>query len=319
LAQCEQQEQTMTSTLYVTRGRRRRRNLMIVLALALAGITSWKAADALAPAGAASSGHGHAWASMAWPAQGAAAAAVGSGRIHSSGGTRPVPIASLAKVMTAVVVLRGRPISAQDPGFTITITSDDVADTERRRSDGQSVVAVVAGEKLTERQALQALLLPSANNIAMALARAVSGTADAFVDEMNAEARRVAMTSTVYTDPSGYDPSTVSTARDQLRLARAAMRIDAFAEIVAEPNADIPQIGVVYNTDRLVGRDGFVGIKTGSDLAAGGCFMFAARGQSPRRLVYGVVLGQRDGPLIPAGLKAGQRLADSVRSAFGMG
>src|SRR4051794_865055 len=244
----------MTATLYVTRGRRRCRNLMIVLALFLAGITSLKAADALAPANSGGSGSGDGWASVEWPAQGSAAVAVGKGRIHASGGGQPVPIASLAKVMTALVVLRSRPISAQDPGFTITITSDDVADTERRRADGQSVIAVVAGEQLTERQALQALLLPSANNVAMALARAVSGTVAAFVDEMNVDARRLAMTATDYTDPSGYDPSTVSTARDQLRLARAAMRIDALAEIVAEPTATIPHSGVVYNTDALVGQ-----------------------------------------------------------------
>jgi serine-type D-Ala-D-Ala carboxypeptidase (penicillin-binding protein 5/6) len=313
------------STVYVTRGGRRRRNLMIVLALSLAGVTTWKAADALTAASAAGSGtgirtgtgtgSGDGWTSVAWPANGEAAVAIGSGPIHTSGGTRPVPIASLAKVMTAVVVLHRRMISAQDPGFTITITATDVADTERRRSDGQSVVAVVAGETLTERQALQALLLPSANNVAIALARAVSGSTDAFVDEMNAEARRLAMTSTRYTDPSGYDAGTVSTARDQLRLARSAMRIDSFAEIVAESSATIPQVGVVYNTDRLLAHDGFVGIKTGSDQVAGGCFMVAARGPHRHSLVYAVVLGQRDGPLIAAGLDAGQRLVDSVRSA----
>jgi D-alanyl-D-alanine carboxypeptidase (penicillin-binding protein 5/6) len=148
----------------------------------------------------------------------------------------------------------------------------------------------------------------------MALARAVGGSVDVFVDEMNAEARRLTMTSTIYTDPSGYDPATVSTARDQLVLARAAMRVDEFAEIVAESDAVIPEAGVVHNTDSLVGQDGFVGIKTGSDTAAGGCFMFAAQGQHTRPLVYGVVLGQRDGPLIPAALNAARRLADSVRS-----
>ena len=301
------------STVYVTRGRRRRRQVMLIVALSLAVITCWKAADALTAASSTGSSSANAHPSVAWPAQGSAAVAVGGGQIRRSGPDRPVPIASLAKVMTALVVLRSRPISADDPGFTITITSDDVVDTERRRADGESVVAVADGEELTERQALQALLLPSANNIAMALARAVSGTVDAFVDEMNSEARRLAMTSTVYTDPSGYDPGTVSTARDQLLLARSAMRIDAFAEIVAEPAAIIPQAGVVHNTDGLLGQDGFVGVKTGSDSAAGGCFMFAVRGHS-RQLLYGVVLGQRDGPLIPAALNVAHRLADSIGS-----
>ena len=309
----------MSATVYVTRGRRRRRNAKAVLALTLAAVLSWQAVDALQPSPSPSVfGHGGSgWAAVSWPAQGAAAAAVGGGPIHSSGSTEAVPIASLAKVMTAVVVLNSRPISVQDPGFTITMTTYDVADTEQRRSQGQSVVAVVAGEKLTERQALQALLLPSANNIAFALARAVSGTTDAFLSEMNAEARRLGMTSTHYTDPSGYDAGTVSTAHDQLLLARAAMRIDAFAEIVSLSTAALPVTGVVHNTNGLLGHDGFVGIKTGSDQAAGGCFMFAARSLHRHRLIYGVVLGQREGPLIAAGLNAGRQLADSVRALRG--
>ena len=304
----------MSSTLYYSRGLRRRRYLMVALALLVAAVTSWKAAEALGPVAAPHLNSGDGWTSVDWPPEGSAAVAVGSGRIHAYGWTQPVPIASLAKVMTALVVLRDRQVTAQDPGFTITITSYDVADTEQRKADGQSVVPVVAGEKLTERQALQALLLPSANNIAIALARAVSGSTEAFVAAMNAEARRLGMTSTHYTDPSGYDAGTVSTARDQLRLARAAMRIDAFAEIVGETSAALPVVGVVRNTDELLGHSGIVGIKTGSDQAAGGCFMVAARSASGQRLIYGVVLGQRDGPLIDAGLNAGQRLAESVRA-----
>src|SRR3954452_25101910 len=292
----------MSATVYVSRGRRRRRRAMAVLVLLLAGLTSWRAAEALAPGTPSGAVTATGWASVQWPAQGAAAASLGHGHVHVSGSTQPSPIASLAKVMTALVVLRSRSISGQDPGFTITITADDVADSERRRADGQAVVAVVAGEKLTERQALQALLLPSANNVAMALARVVSGSTDAFVAAMNAEARRLRMTSTRYTDPSGYDPGTVSTARDQVLLARAAMRFAAFAAIVATPVVVLPLVGVVHNTDRLLREDEFVGIKTGSDQAAGGCFMFAAR--SGVQLVYGVVLGQRDGPLIATALNA---------------
>jgi D-alanyl-D-alanine carboxypeptidase (penicillin-binding protein 5/6) len=306
----------MSSTVYVTRGRRRQRIAKVVLALTLATLASCQAVDALMPARSPVEigSTGTSWAAVSWPSQGAAAAAVGGGAIHTSGSSQAVPVASLAKVMTAVVVLHSRTVTPQDPGFTITITAADVFDTEQRKSEGQSVVDVVAGERLTERQALQALLLPSANNIAFALARAVSGSTEGFLDEMNAEAQRLGMTSTRYTDPSGYDAGTVSTARDQLLLARAAMRIDAFAEIVSMSSAVLPQTGVVYNTNGLLGRDGFVGIKTGSDQAAGGCFMFAARGRHGHRLIYGVVLGQLNGPLIAAGLSAARQLVDSVRS-----
>ena len=305
----------MSGRLYFSRGRRRRRIAIVVVALSLAGLVSWGAAEAFTPAAPPThvGGSGR-WASIAWPSVGAAAAAVGQGKIHTAGWSQPAPIASLAKVMTAIVVLRNRPVSAQDPGFTMEMTSYDVADTAQRRAEGQSVVPVVAGEKLTERQALQALLLPSANNIAIALARTVSGSTEAFVDEMNAEARRLGMIATRYTDPSGYDPGTVSTARDQLLLARGAMKIAALAEIVAEPVASLPEVGVVHNTNGLVGH-GFLGIKTGSDEAAGGCFMFAALGLHRHQLIYGVVLGQRGGPLIDAGLNAARQLTDSVRAA----
>src|SRR5207244_8385662 len=99
-----------------------------------------------------------------------------------------------------------------------------VADTEARRRDGQSVVAVRAGEQLSERDALMAILLPSANNVSLLVARQVSGSVASFVAEMNRTARALGMTHTTYTDPSGYDDGTVSTALDQLRLAQAVAK-----------------------------------------------------------------------------------------------
>src|SRR4051794_26820128 len=119
---------------------------------------------------------------VAWPATGQAAADVaGLGLIGSSGGDRPGPIASVAKVMTAYLVLRHRPIDQTEPGFMFTITQDEELDTARRRDRHESVVAVLAGERITEHDALLALLLPSANNMAAALARRISGSEDRFV------------------------------------------------------------------------------------------------------------------------------------------
>jgi D-alanyl-D-alanine carboxypeptidase (penicillin-binding protein 5/6) len=256
---------------------------------------------------------------IAWPEAGAAAVAVGGGTILTSGPTTPVPIASLAKVMTAEVVLRSHPLPDGGDGFLLTITPVDVSDAEIRRAQGQSVVAVAVGEQLSERQALNALLLPSANNIAITLANAVSGSTDAFVDQMNREASRLGMADTTYTDPSGFAPSTVSNAHDQVVLARAAMQISAFRDIVAQRHATVPVEGLVTNTDTLVGQDGFLGIKTGSDQAAGGCFLFArrfGRGKGAPTL-YGVVLGQRQGSLIAASLEAARRLGASVATMAG--
>jgi D-alanyl-D-alanine carboxypeptidase (penicillin-binding protein 5/6) len=250
-----------------------------------------------------------------WPTQGESAlAVVGDGWRASPTGARSVPIASLAKVMTAYVVLHTSPLRRGRPGFTLTFSEADAELAAAENSDGQSTVAVRAGERLTERQALEALLIPSANNIAHSLAAHVAGGTAAFVREMNSQAHRLGMRHTTYTDPSGLDPATVSTAADQLRLARAAMRDHTLAGIVAMTQATIPVAGTIENTDSLLGHDGFVGIKTGSDDAAGGCFMFQSRQPLNGRLhtLIGVVLGQRDGPFIQAGLSAAQLMVDSV-------
>ncbi len=256
---------------------------------------------------------------LAWPREGQAAVQVqGIGATASSGPPAPVPIASVAKVMTAYLTLREHPLRAGEEGFQMTITPAEVAEEERRAALLESVVPVRAGERLSERQALQALLLPSANNVAALLALHDAGTINAFVARMNATARTLGMRSTRYTDPSGFNDETVSTAADQLRLASVAMRLPVFAAIVAEQAAELPVVGSVANLDGLLGSDGYVGVKTGSDRAAGGCFMFAKRVAIGARLVtiLGVVLGQREGSLVEAALASAQRLGDSLASAL---
>src|SRR5437764_14614132 len=212
--------------------------------------------------------------STVWPAYGQAAVQMGQSQIQAGPNQHAAAIASVAKVMTAYLVLHDHPLRPGQEGPTMTLTAADVADTDRRRRQQESVVSIAAGEQLTERQALEALLLPSANNIAAVLARWDAGSADRFVARMNATARSLRMTHTRYTDPSGYDDATVSTAADQVRLVDRAMRLRVFATIVATPSAKLPVAGTVHNTNPLLGHDGFVGVKTGSDDAAGGCFAF---------------------------------------------
>src|SRR6266566_4734939 len=212
-----------------------------------------------------------------WP--GRAEAAVGlpvTGLLGAHGGGRPVPIASLAKIMTGYVVLRDRPLPAAGPGPVIAVAAADAAAYARDRRHGQSVVRVAAGEKLTERQALEAMLVPSSNNIAALLARWDVGSQPAFVAKMNARARQLGLHSTRYADASGVDPATVSTASDQFRLTVAALQIPAFRQIVALRQVTLPVAGVAYNVNAGLGHDGIVGVKTGSSSQAGGCLAFAA-------------------------------------------
>jgi len=250
-----------------------------------------------------------------WPTAGQAAfSQTGRSQVFAGPNQRAAPIASVAKVMTAYLVLRDHPLRAGQDGPTITLTEADVADTDRRLRHRESVVAVAVGEDLSERQALLALLLPSANNIAAVLARWDAGSVDRFVARMNAAARSLRMTHTRYTDPSGYDDATVSTAADQVRIVDRAMRLRVFASIVATPSATLPVAGTVHNTNTLLGFNGFVGVKTGSDDAAGGCFAFRAVRWigGKRTTITGVVLGQPGHDQIAAGLAAAEAMVDRI-------
>lgn len=253
-----------------------------------------------------------------WPRHGQGAYQLGDQAPAASADQRPVPIASLAKVMTAYLVLQHFPLGSGS-GRTFHVTAADVRDTEERRRSDQSLVDVRAGERLSERAALLAILLPSANNVAVLVARQTAGSVPAFVREMNDTADELGMSDTTYTDPSGFDDRTVSTARDQLLLARHVAQDATLAELMATPAAQLPVAGQVTNTNTLLGEDGFVGMKTGSDDAAGGCFMFRTRRFMDGRTVYliGVVLGQHGRNLINAGLYAARQLADRLAPAAG--
>jgi D-alanyl-D-alanine carboxypeptidase (penicillin-binding protein 5/6) len=257
---------------------------------------------------------GEALSSTVWPADGQAAVQIGQSQIQAGPNQHAAPIASVTKVMTAYLVLRDHPLRPGQEGPTITLTDADVVDTERRRRQQESVVSIYAGEQLTERQALQALLLPSANNVAAVLARWDAGSTDRFVARMNATARSLSMTHTRYTDPSGYDDATVSTAADQVRLVDRVLRLPEFASIVATPSATLPVAGTVHNTNTLLGHNGFVGVKTGSTAAAGGCFAFRAIRwiDGKRTTITGVVLGQPGHSQIAAGLAAADAMVDRI-------
>ena len=203
-----------------------------------------------------------------WPSSGQGAYVLGNGRPAVSPDQQPVPIASVAKVMTAYLVRKHYPLHAGDSGPRFVVGQRDVADTEIRRGEGQSIVDVRAGEELSERDALMAILLPSANNIAVFVAREVDGSVASFVAEMNHTAHALGMSHTTYTDPSGYDAGTVSTALDQLRLAQVVAEDTTLADMMATRSYSLPVAGEVTNTNTLLGQDGFVGMKTGSDDAA---------------------------------------------------
>ncbi len=133
---------------------------------------------------------------------------------------------------------------------------------------------------------------------------------------MNSEARALGMDHTLYTDPSGFDPSTVSTAADQLRIFRRALRFGVFRQIVSMASVTLPVAGTLTNFDPLIAA-GYAG-KTGSDSAAEGCLaFFTPVTVGNRRLTAtGVVLGQGEGSdtsvILGAAGEAAEELVDSI-------
>jgi D-alanyl-D-alanine carboxypeptidase (penicillin-binding protein 5/6) len=224
---------------------------------------------------------------LPWPGQGQSAIEVeGVGMIGTEGQQSPKPIASVAKIMTAYVTLQEHPLKGNQGGPTI--TADQQAEDDSKKED-ESTAAMKKGQKFSERQML------SGNNVARLLARWDSDNS-AFVGKMNAAAKKLGMTHTTYTDPSGLDKTTVSTAVDQLKLAEAVMQNEVFRSIVAMAKADVPGLDkpIYNNNDLLVRQVGVIGLKTGSSTPAGGNLVWAATKvvDGRTRTIYGAVLNQ---------------------------
>jgi serine-type D-Ala-D-Ala carboxypeptidase (penicillin-binding protein 5/6) len=235
---------------------------------------------------------------MPWPGQGQSVVEVeGLGSLGHEGAQKPVPIASVTKVMTAYVILKDHPLSGKANGPTITIDSKAASESS---SEDESTAKVREGQRFTERQMLELLLIPSGNNIARMLARWDAGSDSAFVKKMTKAAAELGMKNTTYTGSSGFESTTRSTAVDQLKLARQVMKNDVFQSVVATPNVNIPGVGMIYNNNNLLVNMGVLGIKTGSSTPAGGALMWAAKRtvEGKRQMILGVVLHQRGGSTV---------------------
>ncbi|MEU6179408.1 D-alanyl-D-alanine carboxypeptidase, partial [Streptomyces coeruleorubidus] len=255
-----------------------------------------------------------------WPAKGQAALDVqGIGTFGSSGEQKPVPIASVAKVMTAYVILRDHPLKSGADGPKIEI---DQAAEDQSDAGQESTVDVTKGDKISQREALESILIASANNVARLLARWDAGSEKAFVGKMNDAAKDLGMKNTTYTDPSGLNNTTVSTAVDQVKLAKAAMEQPSFREVAAMMSY-VDYKGTKHdNWNRLVGYNDVTGIKTGTTTSALGNLVFSARKDvngEVRRIVGAVVRQPAGGPdntILGAALHEGDKLIKAAQGAL---
>jgi len=252
---------------------------------------------------------------LPWPAGEAAVAVAGIGVVGSHGDGSALPMASIAKVVTALVIMADHPLTPTDSGPTVTVTPADVADYQVEASGGQSVVPVEAGESLNERELLDGMLVPSANDYADILARWDAGTVGAFVTKMNGFAARLGMTKSHFADPSGFSASTVGTPTDLILAGQALLADPTLTQVASQEQVELPLAATSINVDYALGSQGIVGIKTGSSPAAGACFLFAGRERIPGLpvTVVGVVM---DLPTLADAFDASEKLIAAVVSGL---
>jgi D-alanyl-D-alanine carboxypeptidase (penicillin-binding protein 5/6) len=237
--------------------------------------------------------------------------------LAQQGLTQPKPIASITKIVTALTILQKKPLHGDETGPKITITKADQALYDAYVAIDGSVVPVRVGEQLTELQMLQAMLLPSANNLADTLAIWAFGSLDSHIRAANAYVTSLGMSHTKITDASGISATTVSTASDLIKLGEAAMRQPIIARIVSQTEVAFPVVQKIYNVNGMLGRDGIIGIKPGNTDEAGGCFLGAAAVTLPGGKHLTVLTAVLGAPNLVQALVDSRHLLASIPSGFG--
>jgi D-alanyl-D-alanine carboxypeptidase (penicillin-binding protein 5/6) len=251
-----------------------------------------------------------------WPAKSQAAfGADGYGLLASNNEQKPTPTASVAKVVTALAVLDKKPLKHGEAGPLITLTSRDVDIYNDYIAKDGSAVPVFSGETISQYEAMQALMLPSANNIADTAAIWAFGSLEAYNTYANTMVKKLGMTRTTITDASGFAPTTVSTASDLIRLGDAALDHPVLSEIFGQKQATFPNIGTIDNVNTLLGQSGIRGIKTGNTDEAGGCLLTAAdiTIAGKKITVISAVMAAAD---LPTAMKESVPLVQSAVSQF---
>jgi serine-type D-Ala-D-Ala carboxypeptidase (penicillin-binding protein 5/6) len=258
-------------------------------------------------------------ADLDWPSYGSGAiGAIGyPGILASHGSEKQRPIASISKVITILVVLEKKPLSPGDDGPDITFGAGDVANYTDYLKQNALVLPVRSGLVLSEREVVELALLPSAANYATSLAEWAYGSEGAFVKAAKKWLTANGLDDTTFTEPTGLSPHNTATVADLVDLGKLALANPVVAEITDLKKDTIPGVGVIKNTNKLLGVQGVHGIKTGSLLEAGACLLFAADYTigSETVTVVGAVLGgpgddkhvtlDRDVRSLLTGVKAG--------------
>ncbi len=240
-----------------------------------------------------------------------------SGTWSTTGTGEPLPIASITKLVTALVILEAAPLaSADDPGPTITFGESDHDLYDEYYVLGATIAPMPAGTSMSLHDALAAMLIPSASNYAEALSSRIFGSQNAFLGATRDWLAAHGLTGTTITEPTGISPRNTSTPADLLAIAKLAAAHPAVAQIVATPAVSIPGAGQLYNTNGLLGTAGITGLKTGNLGEGTHSLLYTATldaGAAGPLAVTGVVLGGSSRESVNTSVIA---LLDSIRAGF---
>ncbi|MCU1534662.1 MAG: D-alanyl-D-alanine carboxypeptidase [Glaciihabitans sp.] len=254
---------------------------------------------------------------MSLPGYGASGiGAVGyPGLLAQRGSSQPLPIASITKVVTALVVLQKKPLAAGKNGPAITFTAIDEQYRAQYQAEDGEVYPVQIGATLSERQVLTVMLLPSANNYARTLVDWAFGSEQKFLVAARSWLASHGLTSTTLADATGLNPHNRSTPADLVEIGKLALVNPVVSQLTALKRATVPVVGTITNTNQLLGSLGVKGIKTGTLNPFGSSLLFAADYTvGPKKItLVGVVLDGPDHPTIDSQIK---KLITSVRTGF---
>ncbi|MEO7122764.1 MAG: D-alanyl-D-alanine carboxypeptidase [Lacisediminihabitans sp.] len=246
-------------------------------------------------------------AELTWPNFGSSAiGAVGfAGTLASSGSTTPRPIASITKIITSLVVLNSKPLSLGEPGPTITFSAKDAALVQAYAARDGETKPVRTGMSLSQLQVNEVMLVASANNYAESYSTWAFGSQGAFLDAAHTWLAAHGLTHTTLHDSSGMNPGNTSTAADLVSLGKLALANPVIAGIVSTTSVTIPGVGLIKNSNKLLGHLGVDGIKTGTLDEAGACLLFSTKFTVAGKSItlVGVALGGADHPSLYAAVR----------------
>lgn len=237
------------------------------------------------------------------------------GILASSGGNGALPIASISKLVTALVVLDAKPLRQDEAGPTLAFGKAEADLYDKYYVLGATVSSMRTGTSMSEHDAIEVMLVASACNYAEVVSTWAFGSQARFLSATRSWLKAHGLTGTTIVEPTGIDSRNVSTPTDLIAIGKLAMANPLLAAIVGSASVSLP-IGTLANNNKLLGIDGVNGIKTGTLAKAGACLLFSAVvdvGTAAPLTVIGVVLGGTDHGSVDSAVRA---LLASIKSGF---